>query len=106
VVTARREGARVRGCVAAIDTWGNLITNIDAPLLDGLHRPLVSIGPRDVRLVTTYGAAPPGALLAVVNSFGTVEVAWREGNAAAMLGLGRGAPVTIEDAPEAPAGAT
>ena len=83
------------GRVVAIDTWGNLITDIDAALLDGLSHPRIRIGQRDLRLTTTYGAAPPGALLALVNSFGVVEIACREGNAAKMLQLGHGTPVTI-----------
>jgi S-adenosylmethionine hydrolase len=85
----------VKGQVVAVDTWGNLITNIEAALVAGLNDPRVGIGHRDLQLVTTYGAAPPGALFALVNSFGVVEIAWREGNAAQMLGLGRGTPVTV-----------
>jgi hypothetical protein len=95
IAPATRAGGRVTGTVAAIDTWGNLVTNIDAALLEGLAHPRVAIAHRELPLTTTYGAAPPGALLALVNSFGTVEVAWREGNAAAMLGLAHGAPVTV-----------
>lgn len=90
-----RQGNTITGSVVAIDTWGNLITNIDAELLGGIANPRVSVGPRELRLLDTYGAAPPGALLALVNSFGTVEIAWREGNAAELLQLGRGAPVIV-----------
>jgi S-adenosylmethionine hydrolase len=85
----------VAGTVVAIDTWGNLITNIEGASIAHLREPRVSAGHRELRLVATYGAAPPGALVALVNSFGTVEIAWREGNAAQMLNLGHGAPVTV-----------
>ena len=92
----------VTGQVVAVDTWGNLITNINAELIEDFTDPRVSIGHRDVRLTTTYGAAPPGALFALVNSFGVVEIAWREGSAAAMLQLGHGAAVTVVGGASAP----
>jgi S-adenosylmethionine hydrolase len=90
-----KAGGSVTGRVAAIDTWGNLITNIDSTLLDGLQDPRITIGKHELGLVTTYGAAPAGGLLALVNSFGVVEIAVREGNAAQTLRLGHGAPVTV-----------
>jgi hypothetical protein len=102
IAPARRDGARVVGQVAAIDTWGNIITNIDAALLGGLHEPRVLVADREIPLLATYGEAPPGALLALVNSVRTIEVACREGSAARVLGLAHGAPVTITD--ETPAG--
>jgi S-adenosylmethionine hydrolase len=37
----------------------------------------------------------PGDFLALINSFGVVEIARAEQSAAEALGLGRGAPVTI-----------
>lgn len=92
---ARRNADGISGQVVTVDHWGNLITNIDAALLEDIAAPRVSIGHRDLPLRRTYGEAPPGALLALVNSLGVVEIAWREGNAAAMLGLGRGAPVQV-----------
>jgi len=46
-------------------------------------------------LYPTYGAAPAGALLALVNSAGFLEIAQRDGSAAAALGVGRGAPVRV-----------
>jgi S-adenosylmethionine hydrolase len=99
VPPAVRGPSGVTGCVAAIDTWGNLITNIDGESIADLKNPRVSVGHRDLRLTTTYGSAPPGALMALINSFGTVEIAWREGNAAEMLHLGHGAAVAVADAP-------
>jgi hypothetical protein len=43
----------------------------------------------------TYGDVRPGEFLALVNSFGVIEIARAEQSAAEALGLGRGAPVTI-----------
>jgi S-adenosylmethionine hydrolase len=93
------EPGRVIGRVVAIDGWGNLITDIEERLLRAMRAPRVEVGDRELRITGTYGEAPPGALLALVNSFGTLEIAWREGNAAQLLGLGHGAIVRVIDAP-------
>ena len=85
----------VSGTIVTLDTFGNLISNIEAELLDGIDDPLVSIGGHDVPLLQTYGRAKPGEYLALINSFGVVEIAKAEGNAADGLGLERGAPLTI-----------
>jgi S-adenosylmethionine hydrolase len=46
---------------------------------------------------TTYGRAKPGEYLALINSFGVVEIARAEGNAAAGIGSERGAPIVVTD---------
>ena len=43
----------------------------------------------------TYGRASPGDYLALVNSFGVVEVARAEDSAADGLGCDRGAPIAV-----------
>ncbi len=88
----------VRGTVIAIDNFGNLITNIDASLIAGFRKAEVLAGARRLPLHRTYGDAPPGAFLALVNSFGVLEIARAEGSAAESLGLGRGAPVLVLNA--------
>lgn len=85
----------LHGAVVAIDRWGNLISNIDAGLLAGMRNPIVRIGGEELALAGTYGEAARGALLALVNSLGTVEVACREASAAERLGLRHGAAVTV-----------
>jgi S-adenosylmethionine hydrolase len=95
VPAPRVEAGRITGQVVAIDTWGNLITNIETELLAALPSPKVAVGCRELPVSATYGAAPPGALLALVNSFGVLEIAWREGNAAQLLELGYGAPIVV-----------
>jgi S-adenosylmethionine hydrolase len=80
-----------------VDTFGNLISNIDATLLDGLTEPVAHIGGHQVPMRRTYGEAQPGEYLALVNSFGVVEIARAEGSAAEGLGSARGAPVIIRN---------
>ncbi len=88
----------VRGTVIAIDNFGNLITNIDAALVAGYRKPEVLAAGRRLPLQRTYGEARPGDFLALINSFGVLEIARAEGSAAESLGLGRGAPVVVLNA--------
>ncbi|HTV51965.1 MAG TPA: SAM hydroxide adenosyltransferase, partial [Steroidobacteraceae bacterium] len=89
----------VRGRVVTIDRFGNLITNIDASALAHLPRPQVSVAGQALTLRRTYGDAGVGELLALINSFGVLEIAQRQGSASATLGLGRGASVEVRGRP-------
>lgn len=88
---------RVNGIIVTVDTFGNLISNIEARLIADFDSPTAQIGGHTVPILTTYGRARPGEFLALVNSFGVVEVARAEGDASEGLGLERGAPLTIFD---------
>ena len=87
----------ITGTIVTVDTFGNLISNIGAALLEGFREPVARIAGRQIGMKQTYGRAQPGEYLALVNSFGVVEVARAEGNAAEGLGSDRGAPITISD---------
>ncbi len=89
----------VSGLVVTIDAFGNLITNIDASLIETMQNPTAHVAGHDLGLKTTYGRAEPGEFLALINSFGVLEIARAEGSAADGLGTGRGAPVTVSAAP-------
>jgi hypothetical protein len=88
---------QVAGVVITIDHFGNLITNIDAGLIQRFSHPMVRTSGHDFPLRRTYGDVRPGEYLALINSFGVVEIARAEQSAAEALGLGRGAPVTVSD---------
>lgn len=87
----------VSGVVITTDRFGNLITNISAAHLAQLVNPRVHAGGQILPLRRTYGDVAPGQYLALVNSFGVLEIALAEGDAAAGLGLSRGAPVVGRD---------
>jgi len=88
---------RVTGSIITVDTFGNLISNIDAELVDAFDRPVVRVAQHALPMLETYGRVRPGDYLALINSFGVVEIARSEGDAASGLGLGRGAPVTVTE---------
>jgi S-adenosylmethionine hydrolase len=85
----------IRGSVVTIDHFGNLITNIDSRLLPASAKSRVRVAGLQLNLEQTYGNKQPGEFLALINSFGVVEVARAEGSAADSLGLGHGAPIVI-----------
>ncbi len=86
---------QVTGVIITIDHFGNLITNIDGDLIRNFAAPVVRTGGHSLPLRRTYGDVRPGEFVALVNSFGVIEIARAEQSAAEALGLGRGAPVTI-----------
>lgn len=90
-------GGKVTGVVITVDNFGNLISNIDARLLQEFANPLVHVAGHKIEVLGTYGQAKPGDYLALINSFGVVEIARAEGSAAEGLGAERGAPVTVTD---------
>ncbi len=90
-------GDRVIGVIVTVDTFGNLISNIEAELIEGFGEPVADIAGHQIPMLTTYGRAQPGDYLALINSFGVVEVARAEGSAADGLGSARGAPLVIRN---------
>jgi hypothetical protein len=105
--TAERRAGASHGCVIHVDRFGNLITNVTAADLEGFppQELSVSIAGTVLRgLVTSYSAVPEGAMLALVNSWGLLEVAVRNGSAQARTGSSRGAPVVVTTCPSPSSG--
>jgi S-adenosyl-L-methionine hydrolase (adenosine-forming) len=93
---------RLKGEVIYIDNFGNLITNIGRAEFDRFAERFqectltVRVGQSArIELRKTYGEVPQGAPLAIFGSFGLLEVALRDGDAAARLAAGLGAQVSI-----------
>jgi S-adenosylmethionine hydrolase len=99
-IPAHRHGSEARGAVVTVDHFGNLVTNIEAELLGSIDDPVVSLESASCPLRGTYGEVPSGELVGVVGSFGTLEVAVRDGNAERTTGLGRGARVVVRPRPK------
>jgi S-adenosylmethionine hydrolase len=86
---------RVEGEVMHVDRFGNLITTIRAGHVHQRRLGELEICGQRLPFVETYAAAGPGQAVALLSSEGFVEVAIRQGNAAARLGAGRGTAVTV-----------
>lgn len=84
----RRDDGAILGEVIAIDRFGNAITN-----LVGARSGVVAVDGRPVPVRSTYADVPTGAAVALTGSSGLLEIAIRDGNAAAVLGVARGAAV-------------
>ena len=92
---AEQRGAQFVGVVITSDHFGNLITNVTREDLDAFKDPVVKAGGHDIDFGRTYGDVSPGDLIALINSFGVLEIARAEQNAAEFLGIGRGAPIRL-----------
>ena len=91
---ARRiaDGA-IEGVVITVDRFGNAVTNLLAA-----HGGVVEVGALRLPILRTYADVAPGTPLALVGSSGLIEIAVRDGNASALLGLGRDATVLLRTA--------
>lgn len=90
----------VIGQVIYVDRFGNLISNIPAPLLEqslsDRIAAVVTCAGRDVGAIrVTYDSAETGQPLALINSMSLLEVAVNGGKACDLLGAGVGAEVRV-----------
>lgn len=85
------------GQVLHVDRFGNLITNIPQGLLpaDQFWRVRI-MGHEVIGLSKAYALAADGELVALIDSSGYLEIAVRNGNAAATLQANRGTGVIVD----------
>lgn len=98
IPAAVADDERIVGDVLRVDRFGNLVTNIDRRTFEKLAGgPLaIDVGGRPVsKVVSTYADAPAGEVVALFGSTDHLEVAANGASAAAVLGLARGARVTV-----------
>lgn len=94
-------GETLAGEVLLADRFGNLVTNISERLLETftqgrrLRATVTLADRRRLPVVSTYAEVQPGELCALTGSTGHLEIAVNCGSAATVLGLGRGARVTV-----------
>jgi S-adenosylmethionine hydrolase len=96
---AQQANGQTYGEVLIVDSFGNLITNIEQTDLATHEEPtslIVSCGGHQIRgIVTTYGAAMHGEIIALFDSQGRLEIAVVGGNAASRLKIVPGAGVIV-----------
>ena len=92
-----RDGSRLRGEILHVDHFGNAIANIRREQLSAPGGALrVDIGSHSLcGPVESYAGAAVGEPLVIWGSAGFLEVAVREGSAAAVLGIRPGDPVFV-----------
>jgi len=85
------------GEVVMVDVFGNLNTNIPASAIpEDQSISTIKIGETTIEgLTRTFGDAKPGALIATIDSTGSLAISVVNGNAAQHLGVGIGAPVRV-----------
>lgn len=100
VAAAVWTGEALFGTVLRVDKYGNVLTNIPAPMAadraglrpaqDGSVTVSIEVGGRTVTVpfARTYGDVAEGAPVLVINSRGNLELAVNEGSAAAEFGIG------------------
>ena len=93
---------RITGRIVAVDRFGNLITNIGAEFLGDLLRDAphltlqVDLGQQlTTHLRGAYEEASPGAVLAIIGSRATLEIAINRGRACDRFGVGPGDRISV-----------
>ena len=92
-------GGQLQGQVLGVDHFGNIRTSIRAKggLFDRRAFLFLEIkGHRITDLVTTYSEAPVGALVALVDSSGFLEIAANQAKAAGLIGCEPGDGLVVE----------
>ena len=90
----RDGGNTAAGQVIAVDRFGNLITDLPGAWLERAGA-VLEIAGQKLRPVGTYAEARDGECVALISSFGLVEVAARNRSAAEVLGASSGAQVAL-----------
>jgi S-adenosylmethionine hydrolase len=97
----KKTASQVHGEVLIVDSFGNLITNIeraDIAALGSQANLNIRCGSRKIRgIVHTYGAAMTGEAIALFDSQDRLEIAVVGGSAAEQLKIAQGQPVVVSD---------
>jgi S-adenosylmethionine hydrolase len=90
----RSEGRELIGEVVYVDRFGTLVSNIPAEVLAGSAR--IRVAGKEVRLRRTFADVARADLVAFVGSNETLEIAMRDGSAAAKLNARVGAEIRVQ----------
>ena len=89
----------IQGWIVHIDRFGNLVSNIPSSLIEetiGDSRLKIYVGNTILdEIVPTFGSVPDGEPAAYIGSSDKLEIAINKGNAKQMLGVEKGAQVSI-----------
>jgi S-adenosylmethionine hydrolase len=90
----------IKGVVLRVDHFGNLMTNLTVedlpPAMVAAGKLKLLVGSKEIhRLAQTYTQGAPDEPFAILGSSGFLEISVNKGNAARLLGVQRGAEVTL-----------
>lgn len=89
----------VQGWVMHIDRYGNLVTNIPESVIQehvNKHRYKIYVGNTILKTIScSFSDVQDGEPVALIGSSGMLEIAINKGNAEQMLGVEKGAPVSM-----------
>lgn len=96
---AQIQSGMIKGEIVYADRFGNLITNINCEDLQNVNEPwVVEVAGQTVSThVRTYAEVDPGTLVALISSFGLLELAVRDGSAELFLSCGVGTVVSVRE---------
>jgi len=99
---AQKSPERIVGAIVYIDGFGNLFTNIEARDLAGLPRDRLTVAGSGLRIrgLSENYSGKPGACVALINSWGLLEIAASRASAQEKSGAKVGDPVEIILRPE------
>ncbi len=85
----------LKGAIIYVDRFGNLTSNIDSAMLTGTVG-TVCLGNVIIQgLSRFFGEVSVGEPVALINSFGLLEIAVNRGNASQMLGIVKNEPIKV-----------
>ena len=93
-------GDNIRGSIVFIDSYGNVITNIDRSLFDQIGKGqsfIIELARNNQidRISSEYNEVPEGEILAMFNASSHLEIAMRNGKVSGMLNLKLNDSITI-----------
>ncbi len=93
-------GSNIRGSIVYVDSYDNVVTNIDRALFDqvGKGQPFVielARGNQIEKISREYNDVPEGEILALFNSSNYLEIAMRNGKISSLLNLQLNNSITI-----------
>ena len=96
---AQATKTEIIGRIVWIDSFGNLITNISSAILESTfvqENFAIRVGNVEIsRLNRSYAESKAGECLAIIGSFGRLEISVNQGNAAHLLKMKRGDRITV-----------
>ncbi len=93
-------GSNIRGAIVYIDSYDNVVTNIDRALFEqvGKGSPFIlelARGNQIERISREYNDVPEGEILAIFNASNYLEIAMRNGKLSSLLGMQLNHSITI-----------